>query len=156
MIDVTIDANNVMPTLKECDGEYDDTEVSVPFSSIAFSSSVAHGRDLSRFSVINSACSKNLTAFRSDFGTFDPPSITSRVGGVRLDLKSSGTVRIIILLVSGMSFRRIVHALCTLDLSSRSAQRIGRLRNVNWMQTHAGCKFVFPTDCGTGPLTVPT
>jgi hypothetical protein len=41
--------------LEECTNEYDDTEVSVPFSSVAFSSSLAPGRDLSQFWVVDSA-----------------------------------------------------------------------------------------------------
>jgi hypothetical protein len=35
-----------MPTMEECIDEYDDTEVGAPFISVAFSSSLAHGRDL--------------------------------------------------------------------------------------------------------------
>jgi hypothetical protein len=37
----------VVPTLVECTDEYDDIEVSVPFSSVVFSSSLAPSRDLS-------------------------------------------------------------------------------------------------------------
>jgi hypothetical protein len=43
----------------------------------------------------------NLTAFRSDFMSFDPPSDTSRVGGVGVDVRGSGKVAIFIPLVSG-------------------------------------------------------
>ena len=64
--------------------------MSVPFSFVAFSSSLTPGRDLSQFWVANSACSINLTAFRSDYVTFDPPSVSSRVGGV------SGTIHALI------------------------------------------------------------
>jgi hypothetical protein len=46
-----------MPTMKECTNEYDDTEVSVPFGYVAFSSSLAPGRDLFRLWVVDSACS---------------------------------------------------------------------------------------------------
>jgi hypothetical protein len=53
-----------MPALEDCTDEYDDTEVRVPFSSVAFSSSVSPGRDLSLLWVIDFACSINLTAFR--------------------------------------------------------------------------------------------
>jgi hypothetical protein len=49
----------VMPTLKDCTDEYDDTEVNVPFRSIGFSSSLGRGRDLSHFWVIDSARSIN-------------------------------------------------------------------------------------------------
>jgi hypothetical protein len=52
-----------LPTLEDCTDEYDDTEVNVPFSYVAFSSSLTPGRDLSQFWVIDYACSINLTAF---------------------------------------------------------------------------------------------
>jgi hypothetical protein len=70
--DVTADDTDGLPTLEDYTDEYDDTEVSVPFNSVAFSSSLTPGRDLSRFWVVDSACSINLTAFRSDFVTFTP------------------------------------------------------------------------------------
>jgi hypothetical protein len=92
--DVSTDDLDVMPSPEECTDEYDDTEVSVPSSYVAFSSSLAHGRDLSQFWVVDSACSINLTAFRSDFVTSTPPSAPSRVGGVGVDVKGSGTLRI--------------------------------------------------------------
>jgi hypothetical protein len=38
--DVPADDSDSLPTLEECTDEYDDTEVSVPFSSVAFSSSL--------------------------------------------------------------------------------------------------------------------
>jgi hypothetical protein len=44
----------------------------------------------------------------------------------------------------------------TPDLSSRFAQRIGRLLSVSWMQSHNGCEFIFPTDSDTDLLVVPT
>jgi hypothetical protein len=130
--------------------------VSVPFSSIAFSSSLSPGRDLSQFWVIDSACSVNLTAFRGDFTTFAPPSAPSRVGGVGIDVKGSGSVRISVRLASGQLIHRMVHALHTPDMSSRSAQRIGRLLSAIWMQSDSGCAFIFPTDSDTGQLVVPT
>jgi hypothetical protein len=40
---------DTMPTLEECTGDFDDNEVSVPFTFVAFSSSIAPGRDLSQF-----------------------------------------------------------------------------------------------------------
>jgi hypothetical protein len=49
-----------------------------------------------------------------------------------------------------------VDVLCTLDLSSRYAQRIGRLLSVSWMHSHPGCKFISPTDSVVGLLVVPT
>jgi hypothetical protein len=45
--DVTADDTESLPTLEDCTYEYDDTEVSVPLSSVAFSSSLTPGRDLS-------------------------------------------------------------------------------------------------------------
>jgi hypothetical protein len=75
MSDVPADDADSLPTLEDCKDEYDDTEVSVPFTSVAFSSSLTPGRDLSQFWVVDSACSINLTAFRSDFATFTPPPL---------------------------------------------------------------------------------
>jgi hypothetical protein len=130
--------------------------VSVPFSFVAFSPSLTHGRDLSQFWVVDSACSISLTAFRSDFATFTMPSAPSRVGWVGVDVKGSGTVRISIRLASGHIIHRAIHALYTPDISSRHAQRIRRLRSVSWMQSHNGCEFLFPTDSDTGLLVWPT
>jgi hypothetical protein len=45
--DVTADDTDGVPTLEYCRDEYDDTEASVPFSFVAFSSSLTPGRDLS-------------------------------------------------------------------------------------------------------------
>jgi hypothetical protein len=45
--DVPADDSDSLPTLEECTDEYDDIEVSLPFSSVAFSSSLTHGRNLS-------------------------------------------------------------------------------------------------------------
>jgi hypothetical protein len=73
--DVTTDDTDGIPTLEDCTDECDDTEVSVPFISVAFSSSLTPGRDLSQFWVVDSACSINLTAFRGDFVTFTPPPL---------------------------------------------------------------------------------
>jgi hypothetical protein len=44
--DVTADDTDGLPTLEDYTDEYDDIEVSVPFSSVGFSSSLAPGRDL--------------------------------------------------------------------------------------------------------------
>jgi hypothetical protein len=44
--EVPADDSDSLPTLEECTDEYDDTEVSVPFSSVAFSSSLTPGRNL--------------------------------------------------------------------------------------------------------------
>jgi hypothetical protein len=130
--------------------------VSVPFSSVAFSSSLSPGRDLSQFLFIDYACSISLTEFRDDFITFAPPSAPSCVGGVGVDVKGSDSVRIYVRLACGQLIHRTVHALYTPDVSSRSAQRIGRLLSVSWMQSHSGCEFIFSIDSDTGLLVVPT
>jgi hypothetical protein len=96
--DAPNDDPDTMPTLEECTDEFDDLKVSVPFTSVAFSSSIAPGHDLSQFWVADSACSINLSAFRCDFVTFDPPSTPSRIGGVGIDVHGSGTLRISIML----------------------------------------------------------
>jgi hypothetical protein len=57
--DVPTDDHDTLPTLEECPYKFDDTEVSVPFTSVAFSSSIVPGRDLSHFWVVDSACSIN-------------------------------------------------------------------------------------------------
>jgi hypothetical protein len=53
--DVPADDSDSLPTLEECTDAHDDTEVSVPFSSVAFSSSLTPGRNLSQFWVVDSA-----------------------------------------------------------------------------------------------------
>jgi hypothetical protein len=78
------------------------------------------------------------------------------VGGVGVDVKGSGSVRISVRLASGQTIHRTVHALYTPDLSCRSAQRIRGLLSISWMQSHSGCEFLFPTDFDTCLLVVPT
>jgi hypothetical protein len=95
MSDVPTYEHDVLLSLADCTDEYDDTEVSVPLSYVAFSSSLALGRHLSQFWVVESACSINLAAYRSDFATFAPPSAPSRVGGVGFDVKGRGSLQII-------------------------------------------------------------
>jgi hypothetical protein len=102
-----------------------------------------HGRDLSQFWVLDSACSINLTTFRSDFVTFDTPSTPSRVGGVGVDVKGSGTARISIVLASVHSIYHTIHALYTSSMSSRAAQRIGRLLGVTWIKRTAAVNSFF-------------
>jgi hypothetical protein len=57
--DSDVHASLDVPTLEECTGDYDDTKVSVPFSSVTLSFSLAPGRDLSEILVVHSACSIN-------------------------------------------------------------------------------------------------
>jgi hypothetical protein len=78
------------------------------------------------------------------------------VGGVGVDFKGSGIVRISVRLASGHLIHRTFHALYTPDMSSRSAQHIGIVLSVSWMQSPRGCEFLFPTDSDTGLLVVPT
>jgi hypothetical protein len=65
-------------------------------------------------------------------------------------------MRISIRLTYGHTIHRTVHAMYTADLSSRSAERIERLLNVGWVQSHCGCDFFFPTVSDTGLRVVPT
>jgi hypothetical protein len=44
--DAPADDTDSLPTLEDCADDYDDDEVSVPFISVAFSSSLAPGRNL--------------------------------------------------------------------------------------------------------------
>jgi hypothetical protein len=104
----------------------------------------------------NSACSINMTVSRDYFDTFTPFFAPSRVYGVGVDVKGSGSVRISVRLAYGKMIHRTVHELYTLDMSSRSAQRICRLLSVSWMQSHSGCEFLFPTHSDIGLLVVPT
>jgi hypothetical protein len=57
--DVLTDVHDTLPTLEESTEEFNDIEVSLPFTSVAFSSSIAPGRDLSQFWVVNSSCLVN-------------------------------------------------------------------------------------------------
>jgi hypothetical protein len=83
MSEVTADDPAGLPTLEDCTDNYDDTEVSVPLSYVALSSSLTPGSELSQFRVADSACSINLTAFRGDFVTFThPPLPLAWVGSV--------------------------------------------------------------------------
>jgi hypothetical protein len=141
--DVPPNDHVIVPTLEECTDDFGDSEVSVPFTYVAFSSSIVPGRDLSQFWVVDSVCSINIIAFRHDFVMFDPPATPSRVGGVGVYVKGSGTVRLSILLASCHIIHRTIHALYTPDLSSHSAKRIGRLLSVSWMIWHSGCEFIF-------------
>jgi hypothetical protein len=48
MSDVPIDESDSLPASEDCTDEYDDTEVSAPFSFVTFSSSITPCRDLSQ------------------------------------------------------------------------------------------------------------
>jgi hypothetical protein len=85
---VPLDDLDTLPTLEECTDDFDNTEVTIPFTSVAFSSPVAPCRDLSQFKVVDSACSINLTAFRHDFVTFDPPLLSLALAGSVLTLRA--------------------------------------------------------------------
>jgi hypothetical protein len=65
------------------------------------------------------------------------------LGGVVVDVEVGGTVRISLMLAYGLPIHRTIHALYKPYMSSRSAQRIGRLFIACWMQTHSGCDFRF-------------
>jgi hypothetical protein len=144
-----------MPTMEECTDVYDGTHVSISFSSVAFSSSLTTGRDLSAFWVVDSAYSINITVFLGDFITFEPPSGSSRIGSVGVNVHGIGTVGLTISLVFGQIIHRTIHAMCTPDLSSRSAHRIKRLLIVSWMQSYCGHECLFSTDFDLGLLVVP-
>jgi hypothetical protein len=73
--DVTVDYIESLHTQADCRDEYDDTGVSVPFNSVAFSSPLTSCRDLSQLWVVYSAYSINLTVFRDYFATFAPPPL---------------------------------------------------------------------------------
>jgi hypothetical protein len=45
--DVPTDEHDIKPSLEDCTYEYNDTEVSILFDCVAYSSSLALGRDLS-------------------------------------------------------------------------------------------------------------
>jgi hypothetical protein len=77
--DAPADDADSLPTPKDFADDCDDDEMSVPFNSLAFSSSLAPNRNLSQFWVVDSACSINLTALRDDFVEFTPPSASSRM-----------------------------------------------------------------------------
>jgi hypothetical protein len=148
------DAADGDPLEYDMHDEYDDTEDGTSLAFAAFASSASSVADLSDYWVVDSACSVNLTAFRSDFSEFHPSSRRSIVGGVGVTVQGSGTVRIPICLVSGQTVFRRVHALYTPYLSSRSAQHISRVLSVSWMQKHSGCEFSFPTNTDYGMLLV--
>jgi hypothetical protein len=150
------DAADGEPLDYDMHDEYDDREVNTSFASVAFASSASYVAHMSDYWVVDSACSVNLTAFRSDFSEFHPSSRRSTVGGVGVTVQGSGTVRISICLVSGRTVFRRVHAFYTPDLSSGSAQHISRLLSVSWMQKHSGCEFSFPTNTNSGMLLVTT
>jgi hypothetical protein len=148
------DATDCGPREYDMEDEYDDIAVSTSFAYVAFASSPSYVGDLSGYWVVYSAYSVNLTAFRSDFLDFHPPSRRSTYGGVGVTVQGSGTVRIPMYLVSGQTVFRRVHALNAPDLSARYAHNISRLLSVSWMQKHSRCEFEFPTNTYSGMLLV--
>jgi hypothetical protein len=144
-----------VPTLEECTDVYDDIGASLSFNSFAFISSLTPGRDLSNIWEVDSACLINLTACRGDLITVEPPSGSTRIGNAGLNVLGTGIIRFAVPLVYGHIIHRTIHALFTPDFSSRSAQRIGHLLNVCWLQSHCGCEFLFPLDFDIGLLVVP-
>jgi hypothetical protein len=97
--DISRDALDA-PTLGKITEKYADTQVSGSFAYVALSSSLPPHPYLFQFWVVDSACSINLTAFRDHVVSFEPPSGSSRVGGVSVNVISSGHVRLAIPLVS--------------------------------------------------------
>jgi hypothetical protein len=114
----------------DMEDEYDGTAISVSFAYVAFASSASSLAGLCDYWIVDSACSVNLTSFRSEF-FFLPLSRRSTVGVVGITVQGSGIVRIPICLVSDHTVFRRVRALSTPDLSSRSAQKIGRLLGIS-------------------------
>jgi hypothetical protein len=114
------------------------------------------GFSLSQCRVVDSACSINLSAHRSDFITLTPATDTSIVGGVGVIIRGSGTVHLHIQLQSGAVITRIIHTLLTPDLITWSSQGISKLLIVSWLQKHCGCEISFPNDTDIGMLIVPT
>jgi hypothetical protein len=152
----TLEDDTVCPLECDMQDEYDDTEVSVSLTSVAFTSSASSVANLSDYSVVDSAYSVSLTAFRSDFSEFNPSSRHSTVGGVGVSVKDSGLVRAPIYLVSCQKVVRHVHALYTPDLSLGAAQKISRLLSVSYMQKQCGCEFSFPTNSDSSMLLATT
>jgi hypothetical protein len=130
------------------------TEVSVPLAFVAFSSFLTPVRDLSQLRVVDSACSITLTAFHDDFVMLEPPGGFFRVGGVGLTLWAAAQFRLLFPLC--LAQLSVAHVLNTHYLPSRSAQHIGYLHSVSWMQSHTGCEFIFPAYSDVGLLVVPT
>jgi hypothetical protein len=154
--DVTADDSHSMSILEDCTDEYDNTEVSVPLSSVAFTSYLTPGRDLSQFRVVDSAGSINTTAFRGDFATFTPLPLPLAW------VESASTLRAVALCVflfgwhvARSSTARSMHCThLTRPLALLSAS--SRLLSVSWMQSYSGCEFIFPSDFDTRHLAVPT
>jgi hypothetical protein len=150
MIDVPLVESDSLPTLEDCTDEYVDTEVSVPFSSVAFSSSIAHGRDLSQHWVVDFACSIKLTAFRSR-------STRPRraLAWVELVSMSKAVVPCAcpfgwpLATLSTARFTRCIHPTSHLALLSTSADYLVSVGNC------PTAAVTFPTDSDNGLLVVP-
>jgi hypothetical protein len=90
--------------------EYDDIAVIVSFTFVAFASCASSVANLPEYLVVDSACSVNLTPFRSDFSDFHPSSRHSTVGGVGVFVMDSGIVRVTMrLLVCGQTVSRRIY-----------------------------------------------
>jgi hypothetical protein len=113
-------------------GEYNDTKVSAPLSSVALTSSLTPGRDVLQFSVVDSASSINLIAFRDEIVSFESSSGSSRVGGVGIDVMGSGTVYIVNVKIEGAIRKKCVHSVsviaCNLTFSKCLALTCHRTR----------------------------
>jgi hypothetical protein len=85
--DVPADDSDSLSTLEVCTDEYDDTEVSFPFSSVAFSSSLTLGRNLSQsfFSIPHA----QSTSPRLKVTSYDshPPPLPRALEGLELTSK---------------------------------------------------------------------
>jgi hypothetical protein len=136
--------------------KYDDTTAIISYAYVAFASSHSSIIDMSGYLVVESTCLVNLTTFRSDLTDFQPPFRLTRVGGVCVIVKGSGTIRVAICIGSRQTVFRLVHALHTHDLTSRSAHHIGHVLIVSLMLKHSGCEFLFPTNSDSGMLLFTT
>jgi hypothetical protein len=81
------------PPEDDMEDEYNENAVNVSFNYVAFTSSASTIDDMSDYMVVDTACSVNLTTYRSNFSDFHPSSRLSTVGGVvGVSLMRSGIV----------------------------------------------------------------
>jgi hypothetical protein len=106
--------------------------------------------------VVDYACSVNLTAFPSDFASFDPPSTTSRVGGWGVDVLGNGKVEIAITLVYGQIYIE-VFTHCVPLTCWRALHNVLAASSVSTGGSPTGVvNFFVPTDSDVCLLLVPT